>query len=124
MRERCTVSDQQTLWNQNAVAQDFVAEFDPNGKETVGDIIKKIQDRIVHMGWERTQDNALKFDTDTEGKTIFDWIEFWHTSFWTRLPREYVDPLKVRLGPHSLPIEPTNQSTSAAIKSAFLAKRG
>jgi hypothetical protein len=38
--------------NQNAVAQDFVAEFDPNGKETVGDIIKKIQDQIVHMGWD------------------------------------------------------------------------
>jgi hypothetical protein len=31
--------------NQNAVAQDFVAEFDPNGKETVGDIIKKIQNK-------------------------------------------------------------------------------
>jgi hypothetical protein len=75
--------------NQNAVAQDFVAEFDPNGKETVGDIIKKIQDQIVHMGWERTQDNALKFDAVTEGKTIFDWIDFWHTCFWTRLPAEY-----------------------------------
>jgi len=74
---------------QNAVAQDFVAEFDPTDKETVGDIIKKIQDQIVHMGWERTQDNALKFDAATEGKTIFDWIDFWHTCFWTRLPAEY-----------------------------------
>ena len=41
------------------------------------------------MGWERTQDNALKFDAVTEGKTIFDWIDFWHTCFWTRLPAEY-----------------------------------
>ena len=105
----------------NAVAKDFVADFEPTDKEAVGDIIQKIQDQILHMGWERTQDNSLKFDAATEGKKIFRWVDSWHSVFWTRLPSEYVDPLKMTLGHHPPPIEPTNQSTSAAIKSAFVA---
>src|SRR5262245_21625442 len=70
----------------NVVAKDFVADFQPTDSESVGDIIKKIQDQILHIGWERTQDNSLKFDAATEGEQIFKWIAFWQTVFWTRLP--------------------------------------
>jgi hypothetical protein len=76
----------------NAVAKDFVADFQPTDADSVRDIIKKIEDQILHMGWERTKDNSLKFDAATEGRQIFEWIDFWHMAFWTRLPAEYLSP--------------------------------
>jgi hypothetical protein len=76
----------------NAVAQDFIAEFEPTDKDVVGDIIQKIQDQILHMGWERTQDTNLKFDAATDGVKIRNWIDLWLAVFWVRLPDEYVTP--------------------------------
>src|SRR5262249_41389423 len=74
----------------NAVAKDFIADFEPTEAEGVRNIIKKIEDQILHMGWARTHDINLKFDAATEGKQIFNWIDFWHTVFWTRLSDEYL----------------------------------
>jgi len=76
--------------DKNVVAQDFIDKFAPKGEDPVGPIIKKIEDQILHMGWGRTHDNALKFDAETEGATILEWIDFWFTAFWTQLPPEYV----------------------------------
>jgi hypothetical protein len=76
----------------NVVAQDFVADFQPTDAEGVSDIIQKIHDQILHMGWKRTTDNALKFDVATEGETIWNWIDFWSSAFWAELPEEYVPP--------------------------------
>ena len=70
----------------NAIAQDFIADFQPTDRDSVRDIIKKIEDQILHMGWERTQDNSLKFDAETEGLEILKWIDLWQTVFWTQAP--------------------------------------
>jgi hypothetical protein len=51
----------------NVVAQDFVADFQPTDTESVSDIIKKIEDQILHMGWKRSEDNHLKFDANKDG---------------------------------------------------------
>jgi hypothetical protein len=76
----------------NAVARDFVSDFQPTDSESVSSIIKKIEDQILHVGWERTQDNNLKFDAATDGVTVLDWIDYWHSVFWTELPAEYLPP--------------------------------
>lgn len=71
----------------NVVAQDFVADFQPTDAEGVSDIIQKIHDQILHMGWKRTTDNALKFDVATEGEKIWNWLAFWSSVFWVSCRR-------------------------------------
>jgi hypothetical protein len=88
----------------NAVAQDFIPDFQPTDAHSVRGIIKKIEDQILHVGWERTQDNSLKFDAATEGERILNWIDLWHTVFWARLPTEYLPPPLMSLaGPRCPP---------------------
>src|SRR5262245_46509755 len=73
----------------NAVAKDFIADFQPTDADSVSDIIKKIEDQILHMGWERTRDNSLTFDVATEGTTILRWINLWFQVFSAHLPTKY-----------------------------------
>ena len=77
----------------NAVAHDFIADFEPSDTDnSVRDVIKKIEDQILHIGWERTEHHRLKFDADAEGARILNWIDGWFIYFWARLPGEYLDP--------------------------------
>ena len=84
------VSKNHSGWN--AVAKDFVADFQPTDAESVRDIIKKIEDQILHIGWERTLDHGLKFDAATEGVKILSWIDLWYAVFWTKVGDEYLHP--------------------------------
>ena len=72
-------------------------DFRTTNSESVIDIIKKIEDQILHMGWKRSEDNHLKFDANKDGAKVRDWIDATLTDFAARLPPEDRDAMLAKV---------------------------
>lgn len=88
--------------SRNALAEDFLAEHFKPDTTDISPKITKLNQQIFHTGTQRTDDPALKFNTE-DGAKVLQWVEDTLGEFAEKLPPKYptewlpARPLSVRV---------------------------